>query len=1271
MQRPGHDHPTGVHRMKTYMTTTMRWKPADLHDACVHMGCSVGAHVSMLKYFSDLHATAGDAKTAFQPQGQRTHTVANIKACLKALQRGGRQLGLQGTKKVLAERLALCLQHVMQQATFTESALQEELDATNDANADFASDDDLAYQRRQQKFPLKMMCSSFAAVPESAVVDATMAESALGHNLADEFDEDLLSCDKDVRAEEEQLLKVPINVPGVDYTCLSVKLAYMPKEQLPLFGVDSDTCPVGALSASSFALTDAQARATLADSCQEQQAIFKREAFTAENRQRHHEELRALDPTQRLVYDVVHEWAQREQRTPGTHPPLRLVVLGTAGTGKTFTTKCAVAAARLAFGDFDAVAMVAHTGVAAANMGSGATTIDRLFNLGGDKSEEDLSDQALDSLVESLKNVKLLVIDEVSTVGAAQFEMIHRRLEQVNDYMCQLKLPGRAPSTADFGNFGLLLVGDFGQLPPVCASSLISSTPQEHYAGAARSHASQGQRRFQSMHNVIRLRRIYRQSKADEFKDSTIRLRDYVCKPSDYDLWKQHELSGDLTQPHWDGSEGLLENALSLVVENEACGSINGKRLRAMSAHADVIRALATHTDDRGAQRPADEYRQVRSLTHLCVGAPVMLTQNHIWGESVVSLGLMNGARGRVIAILYKAPGESRTDGLSIPTGFPNGLLQCPMPDLVIVHFPGYVGRRFFRDLPSTWVPVPCVEVRHERRKSSCRLGLPLRLSWAMTVHKSQGITAKEGVIIDFQVSKSRNPVASAGLAFVALTRAESFTRVAFKNMPSFHSFLAPRTSKEFGNRQSYEKSAAEWSETFTMHLRGWSVEDEYLQHIRWSSDRLGRLLEPDEQNDIKSALTAKGVMPMDPDVIKWLQDEVQLGRNATMADIARAFRGHRPKQREGIGKAVVVEPVKKKTKTTEVTQDMSDLHATTVRDPCLFLLVQLGIPEKLAKYALRICGRDDMTHVFDFCETHAAEEIEDWDEHLTQVTQQYTLYEQSRDLLKIAGFDPSLVHPAGNGHVVLTMGDVGPAGHRRQQTLARRRSSVRCMECLPISNDLFQEYKERASTEWPECAWQVFDFGQAASRHNNACFWLSVVAGWSRCSQYFQDTGWMTSDLQSLASRVHALSHLSLVDMNTHRPLLGTDELGKCAHALRVMVTGGPHSVMLQNSRTWYPAFACLQGAAPSQTSATLSDFHSWLLKVASTDFADELVVAATAQLLRLCIRIVPHTPPDAQRPWAIVEHPCRESHHRFHITPHTNIVLGNNDVHYVLLSS
>ena len=67
---------------------------------------------------------------------------------------------------------------------------------------------------------------------------------------------------------------------------------------------------------------------------------------------------------------------------------------------------------------------VAHSGVAAANLGDGARTVDSVFNKNTDTSTEDLTGDALDKAVAILRHMQLLVIDEISTIEATQFEII-------------------------------------------------------------------------------------------------------------------------------------------------------------------------------------------------------------------------------------------------------------------------------------------------------------------------------------------------------------------------------------------------------------------------------------------------------------------------------------------------------------------------------------------------------------------------------------------------------------------------------------------------------------------------------------------------------------------------------------------------------------------------------------------------------------------------------------------------------------------------------
>ena len=135
--------------------------------------------------------------------------------------------------------------------------------------------------------------------------------------------------------------------------------------------------------------------------------------------------------------------------------------------------------------------------------------------------------------------------------------------------------------------------------------------------------------------------------------------------------------------------------------------------------------------------------------------------------------------------------------------------------------------------------------------------------------------------------------------------------------------------------------------------------------------------------------------------------------------------------------------------------------------------------------------------------------------------------------------------------------------------------------------------------------------------------------------------------------------------------PKSGEDALGEIAQKLRLLVTG-PDGYLRdpQHMSTWGLAFAALQASAPGAQGVTPQQYHRWLDKVSRNEFADELILAATAEYLKVCIVVVPYTPPEAVDEWVISEHPCREVRHAQNMDEMRLAVLGNNDVHYVWIS-
>ncbi len=109
----------------------------------------------------------------------------------------------------------------------------------------------------------------------------------------------------------------------------------------------------------------------------------------------------------------------------------------------------------------------------------------------------------------------------------------------------------------------------------------------------------------------------------------------------------------------------------------------------------------------------------------------------------------------------------------------------------------------------------------------------------------------------------------------------------------------------------------------------------------------------------------------------------------------------------------------------------------------------------------------------------------------------------------------------------------------------------------------------------------------------------------------------------------------------SSHVRSRGDSALGRAAHRLLQMVCG-PGGIMVNQNRRWMPAFASLLAAGINKHGADMNAYMRWLDNVSDRGFADELVVAATAQLLSIAIRAVPCTPATCQSSWSIAQHPC-----------------------------
>ena len=121
-----------------------------------------------------------------------------------------------------------------------------------------------------------------------------------------------------------------------------------------------------------------------------------------------------------------------------------------------------------------------------------------------------------------------------------------------------------------------------------------------------------------------------------------MRLRDIAITKDDYELWQTHSLDGCDAKHDapWPGGENLLREAIYLVADNTQAGIINGHRLASRapslqepnyaSSLSVVVRCEAKHNNERGANRKADAFRNVRKALHVCWCTCLLVFEFHL-----------------------------------------------------------------------------------------------------------------------------------------------------------------------------------------------------------------------------------------------------------------------------------------------------------------------------------------------------------------------------------------------------------------------------------------------------------------------------------------------------------------------------------------------------------------------------------------------------------------------------------------------------------------
>ena len=527
------------------------------------------------------------------------------------------------------------------------------------------------------------------------------------------------------------------------------------------------------------------------------------------------EKTRKLDYFQKKVVEIGIRYARnlvKALKSKNSIPiPPWLTVLGGAGSGKSAAINVLKQWIHIILQspgdnpDCPYLIVAGPTGTAAANIRG--QTLHTAFGFSFGNEHYSLSDKKRDEKRTLLKNLRAVIIDEISMVKSDMLYQLDMRLREVTQKPDKI-----------FGGVAIFDFGDILQLRPCRAKYIFEEPVCQDYKIAF--HSGTHWNAFQ----VINLEENHRQNEDKDYADLLNRVRVGQQTPEDIKLLESR--IRPLGHPD-------LKGAMYLSCTNVEVNKLNNRGLNEIDSTLETVEAINIHPTIKNFKPHINSHGNIgternptpfKKNINLKIGARIMLTYN----IDVLDC-LTNGARGELVAIEKTKLGYIerviiRFDDVC------QGKQKRKSDERTEKKYPG-----------CTTIERVMFQYSLGRKTTSASntaklLQFPLCLCFATTAHKFQGQT----VVKPLKIVVDLRTVFAAAMAYVMLSRVQAITQLYILESGPISKFYADhRALNELEKliNKSMNKNPSSWEENHDKSCKIFSLNCQSLtnkiMHLR------------------------------------------------------------------------------------------------------------------------------------------------------------------------------------------------------------------------------------------------------------------------------------------------------------------------------------------------------------------------------------------------------------------------------------------------------